>query len=45
MDLVNREQLKQKLNRGDKFKLVNALSEWAFNAKFIFFPALSTLLK
>jgi hypothetical protein len=40
------EQLKQKLDRGDnKFKLVNALAEWSFNAKHIFFPALSTLLK
>ena len=35
MNLINREQLKQKLDRGDKFKLVNALGEWAFNAKHI----------
>jgi rhodanese-related sulfurtransferase len=34
-NLINREQLKQKLDRGDKFKLVNALGEWAFNAKHI----------
>jgi len=35
MNLINREQLKQKLDRRDKFKLVNALGEWAFNAKHI----------
>jgi Rhodanese-like domain len=35
MNLINREQLKQKLDRVDKFKLVNALGEWAFNAKHI----------
>jgi rhodanese-related sulfurtransferase len=35
MTLISREQLKQKLDRGDKFKLVNALGEWAFNAKHI----------
>ena len=35
MNLINKEELKQKLDRGDKFKLVNALGEWAFNAKHI----------
>jgi rhodanese-related sulfurtransferase len=35
MNLINREELKQKLDHGDKFKLVNALGEWAFNAKHI----------
>ena len=33
MKLISREELKEKLDRGDKFKLVNALGEWAFNAK------------
>jgi hypothetical protein len=33
MNLITGEELKQKLDRGDKFKLVNALGEWAFNAK------------
>jgi rhodanese-related sulfurtransferase len=35
MNLISGEELKQKLDRGDKFKLVNALGEWAFNAKHI----------
>jgi rhodanese-related sulfurtransferase len=35
MNLIDREELKQKLDRGDKFKLINALDEWAFNAKHI----------
>jgi rhodanese-related sulfurtransferase len=35
MNLINKEELKQKLDRRDKFKLVNALGEWAFNAKHI----------
>jgi rhodanese-related sulfurtransferase len=35
MKLISREELKEKLDRGDKFKLVNALGEWAFNAKHI----------
>jgi rhodanese-related sulfurtransferase len=35
MNLISREGLKEKLDRGDKFKLVNALGEWAFNAKHI----------
>ncbi len=33
--LISREELKEKLDRGDNFKLVNALGEWAFNAKHI----------
>jgi rhodanese-related sulfurtransferase len=33
MNLINREELKEKLDRGDQFKLVNALGEWAFEAK------------
>jgi len=35
MNLISKEELKEKLDRGDKFKLVNALGEWAFNAKHI----------
>jgi rhodanese-related sulfurtransferase len=35
MNLISGEELKQKSDRGDKFKLVNALGEWAFNAKHI----------
>jgi hypothetical protein len=30
MNLISREGLKEKLDRGDKFKLVNALGERAF---------------
>ena len=33
IDLISREDLREKLNRGDKFKLVNALGDWAFEAK------------
>ena len=33
MNLISREELKEKLDRGDKFKLVNALGDWAFEAK------------
>ena len=33
MDLISREELREKLNHGDKFKLVNALGDWAFEAK------------
>jgi rhodanese-related sulfurtransferase len=33
MNLIDREELKSKLDRGDNFKLVNALGEWAFEAK------------
>ena len=32
-NLISREELREKLNRGDKFKLVNALGDWAFEAK------------
>ncbi len=35
MELISREELKEKLDRGDDFKLVCALSEWAFQAKHI----------
>jgi hypothetical protein len=44
MNLISREELKEKLDHGDKFKLVNALEEWAFNAKHIYL-ILSTLAK
>jgi rhodanese-related sulfurtransferase len=33
MNLISREELKGKLDRGDQFVLVNALGEWAFRAK------------
>jgi hypothetical protein len=32
INLISRVELKEKLDRGDRFKLVNALGEWAFNA-------------
>lgn len=32
-DLISREELKEKLDRREQFKLVNALGEWAFEAK------------
>ena len=35
MDLITREELKTKLDRGDDFKLVMSLGEWAFRAKHI----------
>jgi len=35
MEIIDRETLKAKLERGDKFKLVMALPEWAYNAKHI----------
>ncbi|MEE9594963.1 MAG: rhodanese-like domain-containing protein [Candidatus Hydrothermarchaeales archaeon] len=35
MELISRDELKEKLDRGDNFKLVNALSEFAFRAKHI----------
>ena len=35
MNLIAREELKKKLDRRDNFKLVNALGEWAFDAKHI----------
>lgn len=33
MNLISREELKEKLDRGDEFKLVMVLSEWAYRAK------------
>ncbi len=33
MELIGREELKEKLDRGDDFKLVMALEEWAYRAK------------
>jgi hypothetical protein len=35
MNLILGEELKEKLDQGDKFKQVNALGKWAFNAKHI----------
>jgi rhodanese-related sulfurtransferase len=35
INLISREELKEKLDRQVKFKLVNSLGEWAFNAKHI----------
>ena len=35
MQLIDREELKAKLDRGDDFKLVCALSLWAYKAKHI----------
>lgn len=35
MRLISREELKEKLDRGDDFKLVMVLGEWAFRAKHI----------
>ncbi len=35
MELISRDELKEKLDRGDDFKLVNALGEFAFRAKHI----------
>jgi rhodanese-related sulfurtransferase len=35
MNLINREGLKEKLDRGGDFKLVMALGEWAYRAKHI----------
>lgn len=35
MNLISRDELKQKLDRGDGFKLVMALSEWEFRSKHI----------
>ena len=31
MNLISRDELKEKLDRGDDFKLVMTLGEWAFN--------------
>lgn len=35
MKLISREELKEKIDRGDDFKLVMTLGEWAFRAKHI----------
>ncbi len=35
MNLISREELKEKLDRGDDFKLVMTLGGWAFRAKHI----------
>ena len=35
MNLITHEELKEKLDRGDDFKLVLTLSEWAYRAKHI----------
>lgn len=35
MELIERDELKAKIDRGDDFKLVMVLNEWAFNAKHI----------
>lgn len=35
MNLISREELKAKLDRGDNVKLVMALGEWAYRAKHI----------
>ena len=35
MDLITAEELKEKLDRGDDFKLCMVLSEWAFRVKHI----------
>ncbi len=35
MQLISREDLKEKLDRGDEFKLVMVLGEWAYRAKHV----------
>ena len=35
MDLIGTEELKEKLDRGDDFKLVMVLGEWEYRAKHI----------
>ena len=35
MDLISIQELKEKLDRGEDFKLVMALGEWEYNAKHI----------
>lgn len=35
MNLINRDELKMKLERGDSFKLVMALHDWGFEEKHI----------
>jgi hypothetical protein len=37
-DLIGREELKEKLERGDDFKLVMVLGEWEYRAKRIRAP-------
>ncbi len=34
-DLIDRDELKAKIDRGDEFKLVMVLGEWAYRAKHI----------
>ena len=35
MDAITREELREKIERGDDFRLVMVLGEWAFRAKHI----------
>ncbi len=35
MNLISRDELKEKLDRGDDFKLAMVLGDWAFQAKHI----------
>lgn len=35
MELIERDELKEKLDRGDEFKLIMVLGEWAYRAKHI----------
>jgi rhodanese-related sulfurtransferase len=35
MDLIDRDELKAKLDRGDDFKLMMVMGEWAFKAQHI----------
>lgn len=35
MNLIEKEELKEKIDRGDDFKLVMTLNEWAFKAQHI----------
>jgi rhodanese-related sulfurtransferase len=35
MELIDRDELKEKMDRGDSFKLVMVLNDWAFEAKHI----------
>ena len=35
MELISRDELKAKLDRGDNFKLVMVMAEWAFQAQHI----------
>src|SRR5204862_298945 len=48
MRLISREELKQKLERGEQFKLVMALEDWHYRAKHIpgslHFPTLQEAL-